>query len=82
MLKQTSDIVSQKNGDITQVIRFTSGPVRQCANCPCLLVMGDRDGDIVSVKKGYCSYYVAELTPGGDFPKRCRVAAITVEETM
>jgi len=83
MLKQTSDIVSQENGDITQIVRFTCGPMRECAKCPCLLVMSDNDGGgILSQKKGFCAYYMAQLSADGDFPQKCKVAAITIEETL
>jgi len=83
MLKQESGMVSQENGDVTKVIRFTCGPMRECSSCPCLLVMSEKDGGgVLSQKKGFCAYYMAQLSAGGDFPRKCCVAAITIEETM
>lgn len=83
MLKQESGMISQENGDVTRVIRFTRGPMRECTNCPCLLVIGEQDGSgILAQKRGFCAYYMAQLMLDGDFPKNCRVAAITVEEIM
>jgi len=77
MIKQSSDIISQPDGSIVKVTKFSCGPFRSCDRCPSLIVVGDEEQ-----KMGLCSFHQQQLSDEGEYPKNCKIIRVTLEEQL